>query len=94
MFFSCGGKPTGKSALSNKIEGVGRSSAGSSGYIDLEEETYKLSNIGKKYLDLVLKDGAPIIEKALISQPGELREKSEIKDRSKMEAEQVFSTNF
>jgi hypothetical protein len=60
-------------------------------YVNLEEVT-ELPPIVKKYFHLALNDGAPIINHAFISQVGGFRAKPEMKEWSRMEAEQVFSS--
>jgi hypothetical protein len=62
-------------------------------YVNLEAETKKLPYCVKKYFHLVLKDRIPVINRALVTQSGGFRAKPEMKDWSKMEAEQIFSTN-
>jgi|GEM_PF-4162968 len=61
-------------------------------YINLEEVN-ELPEPVKRYFHLVLKDGAPIINRAFISQVGGFRAKPEMKKWSKMEAEQYFSSS-
>lgn len=60
-------------------------------YVNLEEVS-ELPSIVKKYFHLVLIDGAPIINRAFISQVGGFRAKPEMKEWSRMEAEQFFSS--
>ncbi|WP_024852165.1 DUF6920 family protein [Hydrogenovibrio kuenenii] len=56
------------------------------------EEVSSLPPIVQKYFHLVLKNNAPIIQKAHVSQIGGFRAKPELKDWSPMKAEQYFST--
>jgi len=60
-------------------------------YINLNEVN-NLPEPVKKYFQLVLKDGAPIINHAFVSQAGGFRARPEMKEWSKMEAEQYFSS--
>lgn len=62
-------------------------------YVDLEKETQGLPLSVKRYFYLVLQNGAPIINKASVTQAGGFRVKPEMKEWSQMNAEQVFSTN-
>jgi len=60
-------------------------------YINLNEVN-ALPEPVKKYFHLVLKDGAPVINRAYVSQVGGFRANPETKEWSKMEAEQYFSS--
>lgn len=60
-------------------------------YINLNEVN-GLPEPVKKYFHRVLKDGAPIINHAFVSQLGGFRARPEMKEWSKMEAEQYFSS--
>ena len=60
-------------------------------YVNLEEVN-ELPEPVKKYFYLVLKDGAPIINRVFVSQFGGFRAKPEMTEWSKMIAEQYFST--
>ncbi len=61
-------------------------------YVNLEEVN-ELPKPVKRYFHLVLKDGMPIINRAFVSQIGGFRIKPEMKNWSKMQAEQYFSSN-
>lgn len=60
-------------------------------YINLNEVN-ELPEPVKRYFHLVLKDGAPVINRAIVSQAGGFRANPETKEWSKMEAEQHFSS--
>lgn len=62
-------------------------------YVDLKKETAELPQSVKRYFNLVLKDGVPVINRALVMQSGGFRAKTEMTKWSKMEAEQIFSSN-
>lgn len=57
------------------------------------EDLLGLPNQVQKYFELVLKDGAPIINRASITQHGGFRVKPEIETWAEMNATQVFTIN-
>ncbi|HDZ88793.1 MAG TPA: hypothetical protein ENH38_09295 [Nitrospirae bacterium] len=77
------------SAQSQKVKAAASREAN---YVNLEEVN-ELPEPVKRYFHLVLKDGAPIINRAFISQVGGFRAKPEMKRWSKIEAEQYFSSS-
>lgn len=86
------GRSAWKHYVADKISAIKGSPSGKTQYVDLENETQGLPLIVKTYFYLVLKNGDPIIHKAFVSQAGGFRVTPEMKEWSKMKAEQTFST--
>lgn len=79
-------------ARAGQSGGVERKTAAGVRYVNLEE-VEELPTAVKHFFHLVLKEGAPIINRAVISQTGGFRARPEMKKWSNMKAKQYLSSN-
>lgn len=87
------GRISWKQYIDEKYVELKKSSLQQVAIVDLKKETVGLPGSVKRYFNLVLNDGVPMINRAQVAQYGGFRAKPEMTKWSQMEAEQLFLTN-